>query len=224
MLDFFMLLHEYRKRQQHTVGLDWDSAEQHVANWQDPSQIYAILQNVRILATYPVPCPELWKQVPRGAKVLEYGCSLAPYYYSYREGYSHLDCQWSLLDLPNFPFHYARWLYRNDEGTECLTLTPESFRDPLGEAKDFDVIILTTVMEHLDDPMFIIEYLHERLNPGGLLLFDYVKSEGTGLDHPKALEERGRCLDYLKQHFEIIHGHIGDPSEDVGLCLGRKRS
>lgn len=33
-LDFFMLLHDYRKRQQSIAQLDWDDAAQHLANWQ----------------------------------------------------------------------------------------------------------------------------------------------------------------------------------------------
>lgn len=33
VMDFFMLAHDYRKRQQHTRELNWSSAEQHVQNW-----------------------------------------------------------------------------------------------------------------------------------------------------------------------------------------------
>ena len=156
--DFNALLHEYRKRQQHVGELSWSDAAQHVANWQEPEGIYQTLHNARKLALHPIAGFRVWRRVPRGARVLEYGCSLAPYYYCYRLYFSHLECSHVLADIPNFPFHYAKYLYRHDAEVEFATIDPEKFREPLaglaGEER-FDVIIVTTVFEHLDDPPFV---------------------------------------------------------------------
>ena len=171
-LDFFMLLHDYRKRQQHTQSLEWNDPAMHVANWQHPTQLYSTLQSVRKTATHPVTTLAFWKYLSKGMRVLEYGCSLAPYYHCYRAAFSHLECNWILADIPNFPFHYAKYLYRNDAGVEFVTIDDRAFSNPLGDAAEFDVVFLTTVLEHVDDPLFVSEYLLRKLKPGGLLFFD----------------------------------------------------
>lgn len=223
-LEFFMLLHDYRKRQQYTSELEWGNATQHLANWQHPNQIYSTFHNVRKLATYPVVELTFYRMLSRGAYILEYGCSLAPYYYCYREFFSHLDCKWILADIPNFPFHYAKYLYRNDAEVEFMTINTEDFSNPLREAGEFDAIILTTVLEHLDNPLFVSEYLLNRLKPGGLFVFDYIKSEGKGLDHPKALEMREDCLKSILKKTQIIYGKIDDIDKSVGLCIAQKKT
>jgi len=157
-------------------------------------------------------------------RILEYGCSLAPYYYCYREFFSHLNCKWSLADIPNFPFHYAKYLYRNDPDVEFITINDVDFTNPLGEASEFDVILLTTVLEHLDDPLFISGYLLKRLKTGGLLVFDYIKSEGKGLDHPRALEMRQECLRSILAQTQIVNGKINDINESISLCIAKKKN
>ena len=223
--DFNLLLYEYRKRQQHVSELSWGDAAQHVANWQEPDAIYLTLHNARRLALHPIVGLRLWPLVRRGSRVLEYGCSLAPYYYCYRLYFSHLKCSFVLADIPNFPFHYAKYLYRHDAEVEFATIGPEEFRAPLagleGDAR-FDVIIVTTVFEHLDDPPFVARYLLDRLNPGGLLVFDYIKSEGHGLDHPNALRTRQAALSTILAETEVVHGDVGDLNESIGFCIARK--
>jgi 2-polyprenyl-3-methyl-5-hydroxy-6-metoxy-1,4-benzoquinol methylase len=221
--DFFSLLHDYRKRQQYTSQLEWNDPERHILNWQGPNQIYSTMHSVRVIASKPIVSLPFLKRLRKGAFILEYGCSLAPYYYSYREFFSHLDCNWVLADIPNFPFHYAKYLYRNDLKVDFVTINAKDFLNPLGEMGGFDVIILTTVLEHLDNPLYISEYLLQRLKPNGLFCFDYIKSEGTGLDHPNALEQREDCLKSILERTQIIHGKIDDINESVGLCIARKK-
>lgn len=222
-IDFFLLLHDYRKRQQHTAPLEWSDAHQHLANWQHPSQLYSTLHNVRKLASQPLVSRALWQEVPRGARILEYGCSLAPYYNCYREFFTHQGCHWTLADIPNFPFHYARYRYRDDAEVELLTINAADFGDPLGDRGGFDVIILTTVLEHLDHPLFVTDYLLDRLKPGGLLVFDYIKSEGLGLDHPAGLEMRKACLQRILARTDVLHGDVEDIEQSVNLCIARKK-
>lgn len=223
-LDFFMLVHDYRKGQQQTVPLAWSDATQHLAHWQHPSHLYATLQNVREVAIHPIRTLRLWKRVTRGMRILEYGCSLGPYYHCYREFFSHLDCQWVLADIPNFPFHYAKYLYRNDAGVELVTIDADDFANPLGDRRGFDVILLTTVFEHLDDPLRVFESLLSRLKMGGLFVFDYIKSEGKGLDHPAALEMRRACLQRILETTELVEGRIDNLDESVGMCMARKKT
>ncbi len=223
-LDFFMLLHDYRKRAGHTSQLEWGDATQHLSNWQHPSQIYLTLHNVRKLATRPIVNLNLFKKVSKGTRILEYGCSLAPYYYCYREFFSHLEGKWILADIPNYSFHYAKYLYRNDEEVEFITINSEDFSNPLGEAGEFDIIIFTTVLEHLDKPLVVSEYLLKRLKPGGLFVFDYIKSECTGLDHPSAVKMRVDCIKRILEKTQIVSGKIDDINESIGLCIAKKKT
>jgi 2-polyprenyl-3-methyl-5-hydroxy-6-metoxy-1,4-benzoquinol methylase len=223
-LDFFMLRHDYRKCQQHTSQLDWNDPIQHIANWQHVSQIYSTFHNVSNLAINPITSMIFWKKVSRGMRILEYGCSLSPYYYCYRNFYSHLNCNFILADIPNYPFHYAKYLYRNDLDVEFVTINDSDFLNPLGEAGDFDVIILTETFEHLDNPLFISTYLLKRLKEGGLFVFDYIKSEGKGLDHPKALEMRQDCLKSILAQTQIVYGKINDINESIGFCIAQKKT
>jgi SAM-dependent methyltransferase len=222
-LDFFNLTHDYRKRQQHTAQFYWNDASQHIKNWQDPSQMYATFHLARKLASRPIVTLKLWRKISKGAHILEYGCSLAPYYYCYRKFFSHLNCKWTLADIPNFPFHYAKYLYRNDLEAEFVTIKSEDFSNPLAEKKDFDVIILITVLEHLDNPLFVSKYLLDRLKPGGLFVFDYIKSDGIGLDHPNAVDMREDCIKLILGKTEILYGKINDINENIGLCIAKKK-
>ena len=223
IMDFFMLFHDYRKRAQYVNSLRWDTPETHVNNWQNPNEIFSIFYNVRKTALNPIVGHHLWKKIKKNSQILEYGCSLAPYYYCYRQFFSHLHCKWLLADIPNFPFHYAKYLYRNDGSVNLLTIYPCDFKKPLKDNKNFDVIILTTVLEHLDDPIFVSNHLLDRLKINGLFVFDYVISKGTGLDTPIALEKRKDCLHDIIRRTKIMSGKL-DVSEDVSLCIGKKIS
>lgn len=222
VLDYFMLLHDYRKRQQHTRELSWDTADRHVANWQDPSELYSTFAFTRNLVLRPIVGRALWSRLKKGSSVLEYGCSLAPYYNCYRSFFSHLKCSWRLADIANFPFHYAKYRYRQDEGVSFHTIRADSFKDPLGSTELYEVIVVTTVLEHLDDPVYVSDYLLARLKTGGLFVFDYVISEGKGLDTPQALRMRNECLDFILSKVEIISGKV-DSTRNVGLVIGRRR-
>jgi len=220
-LEFFILVHEYRKRQPSQI--EWSDAVQHLKNWQNPNLMYITLHNVRKLATRPIVSLKLWKKISRGSRILEYGCSLAPYYNCYRNFFSHLDCKWTLADIPNYPFHYAKYLYRNDSEVKFVTIESDDFSNPLAENKDFDIIILTDVFEHLDNPLFVAKYLLDRLKTDGLFVFDYIKSNGTGLDHPTALEMREDCIKFILEKTQIINGKINDINEKISLCIAQKK-
>lgn len=222
-IEFFLLTHDYRKRQQQTGALAWAGPEQHVAHWQNPSQLYATFHQVRKLATRPIVSRPLWRRLSADMRILELGCSLAPYYNCYREYYSHVPCQWLLADLANYPFHYARYRYRDDPGLTFHVITPNKFTDPLPDVEAFDVIILTAVLEHADDPVFLADYVLDRLKPGGLFVFDYIKSDARGLDHPHALASREACLMRILARTTLLYGSASNIAESIGTCIAVKR-
>ena len=221
-LDFFMLLHDYRKRQQHMEELDWDTPEKHVRNWQDYGAIYSIFSLTRNAGTRPIVGRALWKHLKPGARILEYGCSLAPFYHTYRNFYAYRKCSWMLADLANFPFHYAKFIYRHDPNLNFHTIEPSAFVNPLPANATFDVVIVVNVFEHLDAPLLAAQYLLSRMTAGALLVFDFLESDGKGFDTPKGLEQREICLVYLSERLDVVYGSI-DASKDVGFTIGRIR-
>lgn len=222
-LDFFLLAHDYRKSQQHVKAIEWKDAERHLENWQQPGQVYQIFQQVERFALTPYEHPPIWKYLEPKMRVLEYGCSAGPYYQCYRKFFSHKKQEWVLADIPNFPFHYAKHICRSDQGVSFATIEADNYDDPLQSTEKFDAIILTTVLEHLDKPREVVAYLLERLRPGGVMLFDYILSEGTGLDHPGSLEQRAECLGVIREQAVVLEGKIGEDSETVDLCVVRKK-
>jgi len=224
ILEYFMLVHDYRKRTQYAKPLEWDSAEQHTQNWQRQEQIYSLLHYVRKEALKPFIGRRLWKYVRTGSRILEYGCSMAPYFSACQRYFPGKQCRWVLADLPAFPFHYARWRARSFPGVEaCQVIWPERFKDPLqGIEGQFDVIIVTTVFEHLDDPLFSAQYLTERLRKGGLFVFDFLKNDGAGLDTPQSVQGRPATLAYLQDAYNIVEGRI-EVDRDTGFCIGQKK-
>jgi SAM-dependent methyltransferase len=222
VMDFFMLLHDYRRRQQHTKELAWNSPDEHVGNWQSTTELFSTFTYARNQALRPIIGLALWKHIKPGSVILEYGCSLAPYYNTYRQFFAHRNCRWTLADIANFPFHYAKQRYRGDAGVTLRTIGTSDFRDPLRSTDLYDVIILTTVMEHLDDPIHVTNYLLDRLKPGGLFVFDYIISEGKGLDTPQALAMRQECLTGLLPRLEVLEGKVRIDA-DVNFVVARKR-
>jgi SAM-dependent methyltransferase len=200
----------------------WNSPAEHVQNWQEPSFLYQTLWIVRKIAIFPIVGYRLWPLVKRNSTILEYGCGVAPYYYCYRRYFTHLGCRWTLADIPNFTFHYAKYLYRHDPDLEFVTIHPSDFANPLGDKAKVDVVILTTVLEHLDDPTFVAGYLLDRLAPGGLFVFDYIISEGLGLDTPAARDKHRECLSLILDRVDVLHGKA-KLGESVGLCIARKK-
>lgn len=221
--DFHGLRFHYRRRAQHTVGMDWSSAEQHLANWTAPENLSATFQFVYRSALQPVRSKLLARLLPRGGRVLEYGCSLAPMYRTWRAYYSHIPCRWLLADIPTFPFHFSRHAYARDAETDFHVI--RDLEDPLaGVDGSFDLIILQEVFEHLDAPRRIAEYLLERLTPEGLFAFDYMeKHDALGHDTPAGVDERTETLEYLATQLELVHGSLCVGPASVVFCAGRRR-
>jgi SAM-dependent methyltransferase len=225
LMDFHQLRYEYRKRA-HVASaheVSWASGEQHLANWQQPEQLSQTFEFVYRAALHPAWEGRTLFDVLRPRwRVLEYGCSLAPMYRTWRTFLSHRGAHWTLADLPGFPFHYARWAYAHDAEAEFAVI--EDLDDPLHHAEGaFDLVIAQAVFEHLDRPRFVAEYLLDRLAPGGLLWFSYSITDATGLDTPAAMRDRRETLEFLAERLDVVRGELRIDDRSLGTTVGRKR-
>ena len=65
MNDFFLLLHEYRKKVQETSKLEWGDDDKHLDIWQDPNRLYITIHNVRRLSLNPFFGEDIFKVVKK---------------------------------------------------------------------------------------------------------------------------------------------------------------
>ena len=224
LMDFHNLRFAYRARGQITEELSWESWSGHLENWQHPMHIFQTFDFVYRSGLHPAwHGNALFELLERGWRMLEYGCSIAPMYRTWRTFLSDRASGWVLADIPNFPFHYARHVYGRDaEATFHVIEEPD---DPLsGLDGQFDLILIQTVFEHLDRPRLVAEYLLDRLRPGGLFWFDYPLVDISGLNTPAGQSEREETLEFLADRLDVVRGELRIDDRPLGQCIGRKRA
>lgn len=206
-LDFGYLLGTYRSRAQ-IIALDDDSPEAMLKAWSDPSLIYLLFTSHYRLALNPLRVWPFIRWIPRGSRVLEYGCGIAPMLTGLARYYRRLDLRLYGTDLPHVLFHFARWK---------LGRYPFVLMKPLGEPffERFDVGLCTEVLEHVPSPLQTLRNLHEMLAVGGVLIYDFEETDGRGLDSPTAQAERPAVRDFMASRFTVV-GRVG------GVVVARK--
>lgn len=120
----------------------------------------------------------------------------SPYYRAWKAYFNHYDVQWTLADVKNISFLFSRYSYRDDAAVEKFVIIDAKNADnPFKHGDEhFDAIILTTVLEHVHNPVTVIRSLTQHLRPGGVLVFDYIKSDGHGLIPSKVFPCAKRLL------------------------------
>lgn len=218
--EFYYLYDLYRQRFQSVAVPDGAGGADHLAAWHDARTIYLLFFNQFKLALNPLAAAPYVGFIPVGGKVCEYGCGFAPIATSLTRYYAHRDLSITCADIPALMFHFTRWKFRDTRHIRTVAIDPADDA-PLDET--YDAIFCMTVFEHLPRPLPVAQHLHDRLRPGGILVFDYILSEGAGLDTASARDARGAVLDYIAAHFEPVRGTI-DPSgarSETVIC--RKR-
>ncbi|HXJ77808.1 MAG TPA: class I SAM-dependent methyltransferase [Candidatus Methylomirabilis sp.] len=223
--DFYFLHGVYRQRLQtiHFEQIEQPelaSDEGHLEAWRDPRTIYYLFAYTYRQALSPLRVHPFVRYIPRGGRVAEYGCGAAPILTALARRYRRLDLQLVGADIPHLLFHYARWKFRNDR---FVTMVSVGLHDDAALPGSFDTIFCLETLEHLPRPLPVLEHFHRALKPGGHLVFDYVRSEGTGLDTATSLRDRIPALQYILAHFDIVKGHVATDGSHVAPVVARKR-
>ncbi len=223
--DFFFLSGVYRQRLQtiHFEQLEKPelaSDERHLEAWRDHRAIYYLFAYTYRQALSPLRVHPFVGYVPRGGRVAEYGCGAAPIVAGLARRYRHLDLQLVGADIPHLLFHYARWRFRRDRFVTMVAVEPNDDAPLPGL---YDTIFCLEVLEHLPRPLAALEHFHRTLKPGGHLVFDYVRSEGTGLDTATSLRDRLPALRFVLDRFDIVQGRVTTDGAHVEAAVARKR-
>jgi 2-polyprenyl-3-methyl-5-hydroxy-6-metoxy-1,4-benzoquinol methylase len=200
--DFFYLHSLYRSRYQNLKLEDETNPNQFLNDWQKPENIYQTFSCAYQYGINPFSYFPFKKYLKKEMSILEYGCGFAPISASLFH-YEPNKFNLTIADIPNFPFHYAKWKLK-PFNVKTININPNNL--PLLEK--YDVIFLIAVLEHLPNPLEIIKYLTNHLNKNGFFIFDYIKSEAEGFDTNQSLAERDKVLNFIKENFSIIEGKI----------------
>ncbi len=218
--DFYYLLGTYRSRFQEVAVPDLANDQQHLAAWQDPRNIYLLFSNQYKVALDPLGPQRFVKYIPRGSSVCEYGSGFAPVTTFLCKFYARLDLRITCVDIQNVLLHFIRWKFKEKRFIHILESKP-GHGSPLEE--EYDVLFCTTVFEHLPRPLHVVKDLHAHIKKGGYFIFDYIKSEGKGLDTRGGLDERLEVLRFIKDGFDLIEGELYLDGRHVRTVVCRKR-
>lgn len=201
--DFYFLKNVYRAKFQSNVLPDDPTF--HLAAWQRPELIYQLFH----LASKETAFADA-NLVRRALKLagggsrlqwLEFGCGTAPITDSAVRFFPlPSKCNLVIADIQTLAFHYAAYRFRNTPAVKPIQLTDP--RD-LKLEKPLDVVFCIQVFEHLPNPLETAQQLAGLLRPGGLLVFDFIKASGEGMDSASAATERPAVLRFLTQQFRI---------------------
>ena len=220
IVDFHALRQVYRIRSQEMDSYEWSSIDEHLARWKSDQTFSMLFHQLYNVALHPYMDLSFIK---KGSRVLEYGCSHAPAYRAYREFWGHKMARWTLADIPNISFLYANYSYRADSDIDGLVkIGKDNIDNPLPDEK-YDVIICNNVFEHLHAPVTIANMLIDHLSDNGLLCFDYILSEATGVDSKQGRMERPEAMKTIQNRTVLLKGNWEYERCSVGTCIVRKK-
>lgn len=220
--DFYFLKNLYRIKFQTHLVPDSDDPLIHEEAWQQPQMLYFLFYNVAKEHTRnELPKLRLARKYKKFNSFIEYGCGTAPITTTFFEFYKRAPkVHIYLFDIQTLAFRYAQSKFGNKQNVLTTLLTPANDLLPVEDIKT-DVIFCHTVYEHMNKPLETTKRFYNMLNSGGLLVFDYIKSNGKGQDTIQGVNERNDVIDFINHNFKLLHGVL-NKDDDIGLCVVKK--
>lgn len=220
--DFHFLkgIHRIRFQNIEIVGDD-KNEKTYLEAWQNQENIYLLFSGLwRYAKSAYLDFMVFFKYLPKSGKILEYGCGIAPITTGINKYLSHRKYDLVIADILQLNFCYAKYKLNRYRNIEIRLLEPS--RNLIEESGEYDAIVCLTVFEHLPNPLAVAKSFHASLGEKGIFIFDYLKSDGKGLDSKSSLAEREETLEFIKEKFDILKGEIKTKG-DMGLIAARKR-
>ena len=224
IIDFYFFKNIFRLKFQTVEVSDTEKVESHIAAWQKNEVLYQLLHlvqresSINKLATI--------KQVRKYINFksfLEFGCGTAPITKTYLTFYKKsAKTKIYISDIQTIAFHFATQRFSNYKNITPILLKEENDLLLTDEIKT-DVIFCVTVFEHLNKPLETIKKIYKILNNNGVLVFDYILSDGDGLDTMQGIRERNDVLKFIEKYFIVLFGKV-DYDNSMGRTIIRKKT
>lgn len=221
IVDFHFLRNNYRVKFQKVSHEDELNPTKFIKAWQKYESVHLLFQCIwkyaksAYLNFYP-----FLRYIPNNTHILEYGCGIAPITEGLIRYCLYKNLKFTIADIKQINFLYARWKFTQKDYINFVTIDP-GICDNLPPEDKYDVIICLSVFEHLSNPLGIIKVLHNHLKMRGILIFDYIKGEGKGLNTRGGVIERGKVLNFIERNFKLLKGAINH-KDSMGLTVARK--
>jgi len=221
VVDLFYLKNIYRSSFQNLEVQDTDNPHVHLDAWQAPEMLYSLLHYVtKESVTDFIHIIDHIKHFIgniNNCQLLEYGCSLAPISYSLYTFGKIYPKRIYIADIQALPFHYGAYRFRNTSNVIPILLQPDN-NFQLQLQQQIDIIFCIEVFEHLNDPLTTVEIFNNTLRTNGFLFYDFIESDGEGLDTLRAKTQRDLVIEFIKDNFQIIF-----ENEKTGLTIAQKK-
>lgn len=163
--------------------------------------------------------PDLLKDLPHGARLVEYGCGIAPatFWLSRRRS----DFKAILVDVPGEAIDFASWRLKRYGFDHVQTHFVTSVVPILPTA---EVVIATEVLEHVPSPVAVMQTLLGSLRPGGILYEDFHRhSEPSPADLDTARVERDEVYRMIRAACPVLwSGKSPDEPDGGGMRRWQK--
>jgi len=221
--DFYFFKNTYRIKFQTVEVEDTNKPKNHVKAWQQNEVLYQLLHLVqRESSINKLSTIKLAKKHIKFKNFLEFGCGTAPITNTYLTFYKKSEkIKIYISDIQTISFHFALLRFSNNKNIIPILLKEENNLLLIENIKT-DLIFCITVFEHLNKPLETIKRFYNTLNNNGILIFDYILSDGDGLDTMQGVKERSEVLNYIEKYFILLSGKI-DYKNSMGTTVIRKK-
>jgi SAM-dependent methyltransferase len=219
IIDFHFLRLLYRVKFQGVEHFDESNSDNFLKAWNSNENIYLLFGNVwKYAKSAYLDFLVFFFQLPKKGKILEYGCGIAPFTTGMIKYFPSRKYTYEIVDILQINFLYAIYTLSSHKNVKHRILEPYG---NLVEHENYSAIICLTVFEHIPNPLSVVKSFYDSLKKDGVLVFDYIKDEGEGLDSKKSVEERTQTIEFIKDHFRVIKGRI-ITEESIDLCVVKK--
>ncbi len=143
-------------------------------------------------------------------RVLDYGCGVSDYGLAFASfGYSV-----TIADIKGGNLEFSKWRYTQRENpVTVIPIQEECLYPDLGKQ---DIIVTGEVLEHVRNPLRVLQNMHTSLPKGGLLWYSgFPNNERNvgGCHLKEAADARKAACDFIKTHFKkatrlYLPGHL----------------
>lgn len=219
IIDFHFLRLSYRTKFQNVKHTNETDKDEYLKAWNLNECIYLLFGSVWINAKSSyLDLLHYYFRLPKRGKVLEYGCGIAPFTTGMLKYFPSKKYDFEIVDILQINFLYAIYRLSNKPNVSYRILDPQN---NLAYKNNYSAIICKTVLKHIPNPLEVVKSFHNALKNNGILIFDFIKGDGDGLDSKQSVHEREETLKFIIKNFKIIKGHI-NIKKNVNLCIAKK--